>query len=339
MTPLDIGNGYVPDFIRDEILPNLPRQSGEGIHRALFDLARVLTPYRSTGEREAILRDYASQCGRHVPETEIQSAIRDGARHAWQPDGNPPESSRPPRSKFEPEVFKAFIAGARRVDSYWLAQRSPIDPGDQTPVSFLRALYRKGEKIIVFDDVKSQGQEVWTHSSGDVHALDHFMRGRRCGVWYLSNPTDGRFRLNDAGKFSRRSRQNVTSWRYMVVESDRTDIAAGDWLAAIAQLPLPIAAIYETGGRLPHALLRVDATNKVHWNQTRDSLAPLLIIAGADPNSLSAVRLTRLPCCGLGKEDEHGTFKPFENGPRIQRLLYLNPEPSCLSITQSGPQK
>jgi hypothetical protein len=338
---LDIGSGYVPDFVRKEVLPSAP-SAGEGVHRFLFDLARVLTPYRSAVEIEQILRNYARQCGRHVPEREIAAAIRDGARYAWHPNGNVQSLPRPPETKFNLETLRQFINGAPRIDSCGLAERSPIAPGNQTPASFLHALYREGEKVIVFDDFHSQGQELWTHPGlpYDVRALDHFARGRRFGVWFLCNPVDGCFRLNDAGKLSRRSRQSVTSWRYMVVESDRTDIAAGDWLAAIAQLPLPIAAIYETGGRLAHALLRVDATNKEHWDQTRDSLAPLLIIAGADPGSLSAVRLTRLPCCErLGKEDEHGTFKPFENGPHIQRLLYLNPEPSCLPIMQSGPQK
>jgi hypothetical protein len=87
MASLDIGSGYVPDFIRNEVLPNLPRQSGEGIHRALYDLARVLTPYRTVAEREAILRRYASPCERHVPENEITDALRCGALRAWRPNG------------------------------------------------------------------------------------------------------------------------------------------------------------------------------------------------------------------------------------------------------------
>jgi hypothetical protein len=303
-----------------------PRQSGEGIHRALFDLARVLAPYRSTGEREAILRKYAAQCSSYVPETEIQSAIRDGARHAWQPDGNPPETSRPPQSKFEPEVFKAFI-GAVRIDSCWLAQRSPIDPGDQTPVSFLHALYSEGEKIVIFDDIRGQGQAVWTHPGAncDVHKLDHFIVGRRLGVWFLCNPVDGQFHVNDAGKLSRRSAQNVVAWRYLVVESDRYDITPSEWLTALALLPAPIVSIVETGGRLAHALIRVDAGSKGEWDRARDSLRPALARIGADMGSLSAVRLTRLPCC--------------YRGPHFQRLLYLNPEPSCLPIKQPGPQK
>jgi hypothetical protein len=76
--------GYVPDFITREVLPRAP-SAGEGVHRFLFDLARVLTPYRSASGIEQILRNYARQCGRHVPDSEIKSAIRDGKRYAWQP--------------------------------------------------------------------------------------------------------------------------------------------------------------------------------------------------------------------------------------------------------------
>jgi hypothetical protein len=277
--------------------------------------------------------------GRHVPETEIQSAIRDGARHAWQPDGHPRESPRSPQSKFEPEEFKAFIVGAVRIDSCWLAQRSPIDPGDQTPASFLRALYCEGEGVIIFDELRSPGRAIWWHIglTCDAGALDRFAKGARSGVWFLANPVDGVWRPNREGKWSLRSQENVTAWRYMVVESDRGDISAGEWLAFLVALQLPIAAICETGGRLPHALLRVDAASKEGWDRIRDALAPLLIMGGADPDSLSAVRLTRLPCGErLGREDEAGGYHKFPDGPHLQRLLYLNPQPTCTPILRLG---
>ena len=78
----------------------------------------------------------------------------------------------------------------------------------------------------------------------------------------LCNPVDGVWRPNCEGNWSLRSQENVTAWRYMVVESDRGDVSAGEWLAFLVALQLPIAAICETGGRLPHALLRVDAASK-----------------------------------------------------------------------------
>ena len=36
-------------------------------------------------------------------------------------------------------------------------------PWSRTPASFLHSLYNKGEKVIIFDDYHSQGQEVWEH--------------------------------------------------------------------------------------------------------------------------------------------------------------------------------
>jgi hypothetical protein len=341
MTPLDIGKGYVPDFIRDEILPNLPRQSGEGIHRALYDLARVLTPWRTAAQREAILRSYAARCDRPVPETELQAALRDGARHAWKPNGYTVESSpQSPQPKFNLEAFKRFVAGAPLVDGRWLAERSSIPVDEQTPATFLYALFREGEKVIIFDSPCSPGKAIWTHPGGRLcgarlHAsLDRFVKGAPSGIWFLSNPIDGVWRPNGAEKWSLRSEGNITSWRHLVLESDRDDISEGEWLTFLAGLHLPIAAIVETGRRLPHALLRIDAETKAEWDHIRNRLAPLLIRGGADPNSLSAVRLTRLPGCErLGWEDEHGVYREFADGPRVQRLLYLTPQPTCTPIT------
>jgi hypothetical protein len=54
----------------------------------------------------------------------------------------------------------------------------------------------------------------------------------------------------------------------------------------------------------------------------RDSLRPTLVSLGADASSLSAVRLTRLPCCErLGRQDERLGYRKFSDGPHIQRLL------------------
>ena len=274
---IEIGGGYVPAFITEDVLPSAPR-AGQGVHRYLFDLARLLTPYRSPDTIQEILRTYAEGCGRRVPETELKAAIRDGARYAWRP--NSPIDSidaalasfpPPPEPKFDLKAFQRFATTLPDVDADWFYRRSPIAPWNRTPASFLHALYQKGEKIVIFDDFKSQGQALWTHPAlpYDAHTLNAFSQGKRFGVWFLSNPVDGEFRINDAGDMSRRSHQNVTSWRYLVFESDREEITAAQWLAALAQLPLPIAAIYETGGRLPHALLRVNAASKEQWDDIR----------------------------------------------------------------------
>jgi hypothetical protein len=340
---LDVGAGYLPEFIRNEVLPSLPRRSGEGIHRALYDLARVLTPWRTAAQREAILRSYAARCDRQVPETEIQGALQDGARRAWKPNGsNGERAPRSPQPKFNLESFKRFVAdhAPGAVDAQWLIEHSPIAPASQTPATFLGALFEIGEHIMIFDAVCSAGSAIATlvceseAQTAERGSWDRFVKGAPSGIWFLSNPIDRVWRLNREGKWSRRSEGNLTAWRYLVVESDRDDITKGEWLTFLAELPLPIVSIVETGGRLPHALIRVDANTKAEWEHVRNRLAPLLIRGGADPGSLSAVRLTRLPGCErLGRHDAHGVYRPFGDGPHLQRLLYLDPQPPCVPIS------
>ena len=157
--------------------------------------------------------------------------------------------------------------------------------------------------------------------------------GKPCGVWFLINPVDGELQPNDNGHQSQRSAANITSWRYLLIESD--DAEPTDWLAALVRMPLPISAIYTSGGRSTHALVRVDAESKAHWDEIASDLKPALIVLGADPKAMTAVRLSRLPCCErLGATDKHGVYHPFPGGPRMQRLPYLNPDPDSTPICE-----
>jgi hypothetical protein len=146
-------------------------------------------------------------------------------------------------------------------------------------------------------------------------------------VWFLSNPVDGEFHWNPRKqKNSRRSEESVTSWRYAVLESDKAPSHL--WLKALVQLPIPIAAIYTSGKRSVHSLVRVDATSKVDWDSmVCGELAPLLVPLGACSGSLSAVRLTRLPNCIRGQTG------------RLQQLLYLDPDPDGEPIIESLPRE
>ena len=343
---LDLGPGYVPAFITEEVLPSAPVRPAGGIHDYLFTLARVLHPWRTEEQISNILHDYARQCGRHVPESEITASIRRARSYAWTGQTHnstdaaafkPRPPVQVPEPQFDSEAYKRFIAGTDNIDADWLATRSPVCPWNRTPASFLHSLYNKGDKVVIFDDFQSQGQEVWEHPGlpFDARELNSFAKGKPCGVWFLSCPVDGLYRLNDDGKRSRRSHQNVTSWRFLLLESDRADISSSEWLAALVLLPLPIVSICETGGRLAHALVRVDASSKDAWDRCKDALVPVLTMLGADTHILSAVRLTRLPCCErLGKEDKDGKYQKFADGPHLQRLLYLNPAPDGTLIAE-----
>jgi hypothetical protein len=172
-----------------------------------------------------------------------------------------------------------------------------------------------GDQVLIFSDYRSQGQELWQKYAFKVdrEELDSFVKRHADGVWFLSNPVDGKEHFNERQqKMSRRSEESIKAFRYAVLESDCQP--AEQWLKILVQLPLPIVSITSSGGKSLHALVRVDATSKSNWDQTIGVIKPRLINLGADPGALTAVRLTRLPnCC---------------RGERLQELLYLNPAPN-----------
>ena len=143
-------------------------------------------------------------------------------------------------------------------------------------------------------------------------------------MWFLCQPVSGKWYPNPRNrdretgtmKLSRRSQEAVTAWRYLVLESDE---APEDlWLNFLAILPLPIAAIYTSGGKSIHALIRVFARSKEEWDGIKRVMVGVLTKLGADAGALSAVRLTRLPGCLRGQ--------------RKQELLCLNPEPDPAGV-------
>jgi hypothetical protein len=174
----------------------------------------------------------------------------------------------------------------------------------------------------VFDVYQSQGQSLWEHpgNSGDLSALDRFKYGCR-GVWFLNQPEDGQKHRNPRqNKLSRRSEESVTDWRYAVLESDK---APRDLLRAIVQAPFRIAAITESGGSSIHILVRIDASSKTEFDRiVRGEWLPALTEMGADPQALTAVRLTRLGNCERAETS------------KLQKLLYLDPEPDGTPICQ-----
>jgi len=233
--------------------------------------------------------------------------------------------------EFDPGKLNAIAGRLSGVNESWFARRSKLPVDAQTPGTFLQQLYAPGEHVIIFDEFISQGQDVWHHSGEHIPPYDpqRFRTGKPRGVWFLCNPVTGQFvpdgNLKGDGTphLTRRSWRTITSWRYLVLESDQADPL--QWLSAVAQLPLRIVAIYTSGGKSIHVLVRLDASSKQDWDAQAAQIKPIVIPLGADPGAISGVRLTRLPCCErLGTDDRDGAFVPYSE-PRLQKLLYLNP--------------
>lgn len=204
----------------------------------------------------------------------------------------------------------------------------------------LDALYVRGSKILVFTAFRSQGDfmyevggKLWRLGrKPGVQAVEspRWPKGGECGVWFLCAPVTGEWEASPNKKDregnllpGRRHGGCCCGFPYIVIESDEVD--EEKWLRILVQLADPIVAVYTSGGKSVHALVRVDAATKAEFNMERERFIKRLSCVGADVGAMSAVRLTRLPgCLRHGKENNFGKVTKYEK-PRMQELLYLNP--------------
>jgi hypothetical protein len=320
-----------------------PAVSGQGGHSSALWAASVLVWGFALSEADAwpFAIAYNSRCEPPWNERELRRKLSQAANptNPKYPRGyllgdhttqdldrrNPPTLPPPPsKPEYEPETLKRLTSKIKDdISDSWLEVRSKFTCWNRSPAGVLHKLFRPGEHVIVFNVFHDQGCEVWTHPglSGNLATLDYLEHGQKFGVWFMANPVDGEYHFNPRqGHDSRRSKESVTSWRYLVVESDHAP--ADLWLRALVQLPLRIAAIYTSGSRSIHALVRVDAGSKADWDDIKRHIAPILIPLGACSGTITAVRLTRLPNC---RRDETR---------QLQRLLYLTDEPSPVPICE-----
>ena len=162
---------------------------GEGLHTTRTtsaDCKIVCAPLeRSGGTLKPGVYCFHGSCRGAVEAASylLRSAL--GRRCPGQPCQILPQRPTPkPNSEFDHVKLKKIAARLEGVDAGWLAERSPICPWNRTPASFLHALYKPGENILIFDVVNSQGQGVWTHDGFpyDARGLDYFRVGKPCGV-------------------------------------------------------------------------------------------------------------------------------------------------------------
>jgi hypothetical protein len=236
------------------------------------------------------------------------------------------------------------LAALRRVQppGVWDMARvrsvSPVAVGDCSSGAFLEAVFGLESMVLIFTRFGSQGQYMWWRGRSyrlaerpGVQAVPAELPvGGPDGVWFLSQPVDGQWHANPREvdkwgrpKMSRRSEESVRAWQHMVLEADPVDEVKRDparmaeferlWLGFLVSLPLPVKAIYTSGGKSVHALVWLPAANKEGFDKIKKLVGPLFSRLGADPRALKAVQLTRLPGCLRGE--------------RRQELLYLNPSP------------
>lgn len=105
------------------------------------------------------------------------------------------------------------------------------------------------------------------------------------GAWIRFNPVDGAGVRNE----------NVTSFKYALVESDSMSISDQD--ALYRKLELPIVTLTHSGGKSLHAIVRVDAPDYAEYRKRVEYLYDFLEKNGVvvDKQNRNPSRLSRMP--------------------------------------------
>ncbi len=170
-------------------------------------------------------------------------------------------------------------------------------------IAYLELLFDKDDRVgYVTNDVWQDAEGKWLPSKGvydrtagelitslkkhpdDLGATIGDWKPQ-VGAWIRFNPLDGEGVKNE----------NITKFRFALVESDTLPIAEQD--IVYRKLELPIAALVHSGGKSLHAIVRVDAENYEEYRKRVEFLYDFLEKNGVsiDKQNRNPSRLSRMP--------------------------------------------
>ena len=161
---------------------------------------------------------------------------------------------------FEPDENVGYVTESWEHDGKFLPSKGCYD---RTAGQLIKELYQcKGDIGSVLGDYNSE-----------------------VGAWIRFNPLDGKGVKNE----------NVTEFRYALVESDTMDISAQK--AIITELELPVAALVYSGKKSLHAIVKIDASTYEEYKKRVDYLYNVCNKNGLklDIQNRNPSRLSRMP--------------------------------------------
>lgn len=195
----------------------------------------------------------------------------------------------------------------RIIDAAWVEDSEVNEPApeDWNPVKelsdYLSALFESNEYVGYCSECwEKDGRYLpkkgsWTRKAGELlHELAR-CNGDICavigdydqaaGAWIRFNPLDGHG-VKD---------ENVTSYRFALIESDTLTIEKQS--AIYRELELPIAALVHSGKKSLHAIVRIDATSREEYRERVNFLHQVCQKNGLqiDVQNKNPSRLSRMP--------------------------------------------
>lgn len=223
----------------------------------------------------------------------------------------PPRSTANDRALDWDDIIAADDDSLVIIDESWvegqeIAEPETWDPAQQI-ITYLETLFEPSENVgYVTETWLKDGRYVPTKGCYDRTAERLIQELRSCkgdigavfgdykeeaGAWIRFNPLDGNGVKNE----------NVTEYRYALVESD--DMTIDKQNAMIRELELPVACLVYSGGKSLHAIVKINASSYDEYRQRVEYLYSILKKNGMslDTQNKNPSRLSRMP--GIIRKD------------------------------------
>lgn len=306
--------------------------TGAGYHPALLGAANAgILAGLSDDDIFNGIRIHTDESARRVPDSEICQAInkakqgggtysanRTAAGHRRSP---PSEELRLP---YPPAVWRQrLIESGRKYSEQDFVAASSLHlcghPADAA-LCILDAFYSADEYLFIGDRgyKKVHPVSVLRVVLEDAQAAAEFMPAM---PHIIPNPVTGELHPKKDGGLSYRCDNAVKDYRFAIAEFDT--IPRADQLAFWATVPLPVAALIDSGGKSIHAWIKLSGNyTPEDWQRDiKDKLyRQMLVPMGCDPQCANPSRLSRFP----------GHFRADKGN--WQRLLYINQHPNPKGI-------
>lgn len=193
------------------------------------------------------------------------------------------------------------VTSAEQTVSMQIKEPENWDPAEQIS-RYLEALFEPGDHVSYVTESWRNADGKYlptagssTRTAGELLAELQKYHGDlesvfgtpdpECGAWIRFNPMDGKGAKNE----------NVTEFRYALVESDKIPVEQQNGI--IHDLKLPIAALVYSGGKSLHAVVKVDAGNYEEYRKRVEFLYAVCDRNGlqVDRNNRNPSRLSRMP--------------------------------------------
>lgn len=198
------------------------------------------------------------------------------------------------------------------IDKNWIEGREVHEPRNWDPaaqlIHYLETLFESGENVgyVVKSWKNEKGKHIprdkgsWDRTAGqlieslskcggDIGSVigDYDPEG---GAWIRFNPLDGNGVRNE----------NVSDYRYALVESDNMEIEKQN--AIFREMELPIACLVHSGKKSLHAIVKIDAADYSEYRKRVDYLYDVCQKNGVniDTQNRNPSRLSRMPGCMRG---------------------------------------